>query len=54
MQNKVNHCLSLPGATSYELQSDLHVVSCTGLEGAWERLSCDLRLAAARAGLRAV
>ena len=44
---------ALPGATWYELRSDLQmVVTCAGLGVAWERLGCKLRLAAGSPGLR--
>lgn len=37
----------LPGATWHELQNGLQIIaSCTGLGGAWERLSCEVKPAA--------
>ena len=39
-----------PGATWYELRSDLNMVAyCVGLGGAWEKQSCELRPATATA-----
>ena len=54
VQPKVITACTLPGATLYEIQSDLQMVAiCAGLGGAWERLICQPRLAATRVGLGA-
>ena len=42
---------SLPKATCHELQNDLQVAPCAELGDAWEKLSSDLKLAAASASL---
>ena len=45
---------ALPVATWYVLQSYLQAIAtCAGLGGAWERLSCKLRLVSTSVGHRA-
>ena len=51
VQAKVSCCMCSVGTTWCELRSDVQIAVCDGLGGGWERLSCELRLAAASAVL---
>ena len=53
MQPMVSHCLCIPWG--HLVPSDMQIISaCAGFGGAWEKLSCEVSLAATSVGLGAI